>query len=132
MAPMKQLLSVDGNSKNKKLTWHKLSGPEICQKHKIKQSEGLSKKVRKKETGNFADQREDVGGKRIATLWPISFVSFYYFLRFAVDVDSVPLVVVEADPGRANLHVQFAAAQVDVESHGAVTQCQSEVIFAIA
>lgn len=68
MAPMKQLLSVDGNSKNKKLTWHKLSGPEICQKYKIKQSEGLSKKVRKKETGNFADQREDVGGKRIATL----------------------------------------------------------------
>jgi hypothetical protein len=44
----------------------------------------------------------------------------------------MPLVVVEADPWGSNLYVQFAAAQVNVESHGTVTQSQSEIILTIA
>lgn len=44
----------------------------------------------------------------------------------------MPLVVVETDPRGSNLNVQFAAPQVDVESHGAVTQSQREIILAIA
>jgi hypothetical protein len=55
-----------------------------------------------------------------------------YLLRFAVDVDSMPLVVVKTDPRGSNLYVQFAASQVDVESHGPVTQSQRQIILAIA
>lgn len=54
-----------------------------------------------------------------------------YLLGFALDYDAVPLVVVETDPRRPDLHVQLAAAQVDVERHGAVAQRQRQVILAV-
>lgn len=38
-----------------------------------------------------------------------------------MNVDSMPLVVVETDPGRPDLNVQFATAQVNTECDSSIT-----------
>lgn len=58
-------------------------------------------------------------------------LNYSYLLRFSMDVDSVPLVIVKPNPRGSNLHVQLATAQVDVESDGTITQRQSQIILAI-
>ena len=55
-----------------------------------------------------------------------------YLLSFAVNVDAMPLVVIEAHFGRTDLNVQFAAAQVDVQRDGSFAQSQGQIIFSIA
>jgi hypothetical protein len=53
-------------------------------------------------------------------------------LSFAVNVDAMPLVVIEAHFGRTDLNVQLAAAQVDVQRDGSFAQSQRQIIFSIA
>lgn len=54
-----------------------------------------------------------------------------YLSSFAVNVDTVPLVVVETHFRRPDLDVEFATAQIYVERYGSIAQGQCQVIFAI-